>query len=205
MTGSGRWQGPGAYLILFHLFSDRGLLGPHPPVARTTCPRHTQDTRRSLGKKVSRGLSPLPAQRRPGSEGPRCAATTVLPSRGKVLFRPRPPSPPHDPSQPQIWAVPLTGSGSQSLPHLPSHIHPGGPPHGRLCSTHSARWTGQCWGRVAWGGRSRGRPARRGGLALARCYTSDSRARARRGGGGTAHLGPEPLQARLWGEGSQQP
>ena len=105
----------------------------------------------------------------------------------------------------------------QSPPHLPSHNHPGGPPGSALQHTLSKmEWAALGTGGVVggagdgWrgGGRSRGRPARRGGspcacktLALARCYTSDSRARARRDGGRgvTAHLGPLPLQARLWG------
>lgn len=105
---------------------ERGLLlfsvpgassAPLPPVARATSPRHTL----SLRSGVSRTLPSLD-QRHPGLQGS-YAARTALSSRLKVLFRPRPPSPPDTVSPPPAPGAPVSSIPAlRSLPGTPSSL-----------------------------------------------------------------------------------
>lgn len=114
----------GNYLILSHLFSHWGLLGPSLLLPKQRVPT----TFRSLQRKVSGVVLPLPEQCHPGSEGQLCAATTVLSSRVKVLFRPRPSSPPNT----QPTSAPDLGGAPDRIWEplsLPSQAPRAGYPH----------------------------------------------------------------------------
>ena len=98
VQGGGRGLGIICFSLIFSVIRaswDPSLLLPG---------QHVPTTHKSLGRKVSRGFSLLPAQCRPGSDGQLCAQA-VITSRHTA-----------HPSPTQICTVPLIGS----LLHLPS-------------------------------------------------------------------------------------